>query len=551
MTDGNRMIRGGLRRGVVLFPAGFAWILGVSGLVGVLLWPSVVLAGFKKLELRVPGGIVGVAPGDFDADGRTDLAVAYVRGAGPKARRFIGVFFRDTQGGFDVKPNVAFSAPRNAALFDAGDALGDAQDELVFFASDGIYAQAFAARKPGRPTKIVNVPTLAGRADEEELLAWDFLTTLDGPSDGRSDGRSRVLVVPTPRDLQLFRAEPGGLWSPWAKLSLQTFSDYDAASETYRRSRRGGSSGRQFSLAVTTVVPNVVFIDQTGDGRPDVVTHFEDRIAVFAQRADGSMAPEPTFSRYYAVRTDEELERRDTSIETKIAQLDADGIADLAITKIGGGITTLATEVRLFRGAKGGGFELEPAQSFQDPGFAALVDFVDVDGDGRLEMLHPMSAVSVVSMTRAMLASVVSLDVRIRRPDAAPQLFERKPSQTLSSRLGLDLSVGATLRGGGPMFGHDFDGDGRPDAVLPDGGDKMVLHRGRGGDRQAGTALFEDEGHITLAAPGSHKTFALMPGSAVGGGPDVVVYYVQRPELGGRLVVFRNAFRAESTTLNR
>lgn len=67
------------------------------------------------------------------------------------------------------------------------------------------------------------------------------------------------------------------------------------------------------------------------------------------------------------MRTDEELERRDTSIETKIAQLDADGIADLAITKIGGGITTLATEVRLFRGAKGGGFELEPAQSFRTP----------------------------------------------------------------------------------------------------------------------------------------------------------------------------------------
>ncbi|MCB9655083.1 MAG: VCBS repeat-containing protein [Deltaproteobacteria bacterium] len=533
--------RGGRR----LFPHALTVALVVSS-AGVLLAarPQMAFAGFKKLELRVPGGIVGVAPGDFDADGRADLAVAYVRGAGPKARRFIAMFFRDEKGGFAAKPDVAFSAPRNAAVFDVGDALGDAQDELVFLASDGIYAQAFVDRKPGKPTKIVAVPTLAGRAEEEDLLTWDFLTTMDVQS------RSPVLVVPTPRELQLYRRESGGHWALWVKLSLQTFSYYDAASETYRRSRRGGSSGQPFALSVTTVVPNVVFVDQTGDGRPDVVAHFEDRIAVFAQREDGSIAPKPTFSRYYAVRTDEELERRDTSIETKVAQLDADGIADLAITKIGGGITTLATEVRLYRGQKSGGFDLEPAQSFDDPGFAALVDFVDVDGDGRVEMLHPLSSVSVVSMTRAMLASVVSLDVRIRRADESPRLFERKPSQTLTSRLGLDLSVGATLRGGAPMFGHDFDGDGRPDAVLPDGGDKMVLHRGRGRDAQGG-ALFEDEGHITLAAPGSHKTIVLAPGPLVASGPDVLIYYVQRPELGGRLFVFRNSFRAGATTLNR
>jgi hypothetical protein len=494
-------------------------------LVGVAaaLWgASEAEAGFTRQALEVPGSVLWVAHGELDGDGFTDLVVSYRRGSGPQAKRFLAIFFRGEKG-YPARPQLAYAAPERAAAFDLGDAVGDARDELVFLTSTGVFVQTFEGRKPTAPTRLVAAPTLVSGPAEEDLIAWDFLRRIPGRP-------APILMVPGRRGLRAYQRVEAG-FEPWADLKLDLESYYDAESATYRRSGRGGASGRPYSFRVTTVVPNLEWVDQTGDGRVDLVTYYEDRVALFPQQADGSMAVAPSYRHWFKVLSADELESRDVHVSARVRDLDADGVADLVLGKIGGGVTTLATEVRLHRGLKGGGFEEAPAQVLKDSGFAALSDFVDVDGDGALEMIHPLSEVSVVSMSRALLSRTLNLDVRVRERGEGV-FFEPKPVQVLETTYGLDLSVGAAIKGAAPIFGHDFDGDGTPDALLSDGGEALVLWSGKKG----ASARFED-GHVRLEAPGSNTT-QVIPSRGEGGAPDLLVYYVAHKTLAARLYVF-------------
>lgn len=495
---------------------------------GALAGPAAGAPRFTKQELAVPGGILWLTTGDLDGDRLTDLILSYRRGSGSRAQRFLAVFFRRPTG-FTKDPDVTMAAPRSAAVFDVGEALGDGREQIVYLAADGVYAQSFVDRRPGNPARILTVASLVSEPEEDDLATWDFLRPM-GP------GGPATLIIPTRGPLRLFRAEAGAVWKPWSRLSIAQLSTYDAELSTFRRDRRGGASGRPYAFRSTTVVPVIDLADQTGDGKIDVITSLEDELAVYPALEDGTISAKPVFAAELGVRTQEELETRDASVSSAIVDLDGDGIADAVISKISGGITTLGTKTYLFRGVKGGGFEPKPAQVFEDEGFAALAQFVDADGDGRLEMVHPHAPVSIVGISQMMLSKELTLGVRIRRPAAErPAFFEKGATQTIDTVFGLDLSVGATLRGIFPIFGHDFDGDGRRDAVLSEGGAKMVLYRGVEGEEP-----FDTGGAISLSAPGASTTIPLYPDVARKGRPDVLTYFVDRPELAGRLILFRN-----------
>lgn len=480
-------------------------------------------AGFQRQALSVPGAVLSLTHGDLDGDGYTDLVVSYRRGSGPRATRYFGIFFRGPEG-YPAKPQVAYAVPQGTSAFDVGDAVGDARDELVFLASTGVFVQRFEGRKPMPAERLLSVSSLVSGPEEEDLVAWDFLK--------QPKGLPSLLVLPGRRNLKVYQRGAEG-WKAWANLRVGLMSYYDAETSTYRRSGRGGASGRPYAFRVTTIVPNLEWVDQTGDGRVDLVTFYEDRVQVFAQDAEGHLSPTPTFKRWFQMLTADELESRDVRTSAKVLDLDGDGIADLALEKIGGGITTLRAEVRLYRGLKGGGFSDKPAQVFADDGFAALSDFIDVDGDGALEMVHPHSEVSIMTMSGALISKSLDLDVRVREAAKGGLFFEPKPVQILETSYGLDFSVGAAIRGAAPIFGHDFTGDGRPDVLLSDGGEAIALLEGTG----AQPAHFNEDAKVKLDVQGSNTTLAVCARPA---DPkvDIVVFYIARKSLAGQIFVF-------------
>lgn len=493
--------------------------------------------GFESQRLQVPGTVQWVADGDLDGDGWRDLVVSYRRGGGPGSKRFVAVFYRSERG-FAARPDHMLRAPRGAALFDVGPALAapDAagsgpRDELLFWTQSGLYAIGFAGRRPEGPALRLPARTLIGGPEEEDLPHWDFARTVD---------QVPLLIVPTSTQTRLYRGVEGR-WRRVAALPIRPLEQYDPETETFRPAEDGGAPTRNYALRVTRMLPKLTFIDQTGDGRSDVVASFEDRVEVFRARPDGGFAPEPVAQTWFRLRTPAEIENRDATLYSTVAHLDGDGVADLCISKSSGGLTTFASEVRLYRGVSGGGFEAKPAQVFEEASLGSLVSFVDVDGDGVAEMLQPAAEISLGAMVRALFAKTFQVDVHVHRARVGAPFFEAEPVQTLGARFDLDLGSSTTVRGSPPLFGHDFDGDGVPDALMSDGGDRISLFSGTSEGAGRGRP-FRSDAFIGLDGPTSGTTAVLAPGPA-GRLPDVLVYYVGREDLRSQLLVHANRYR--------
>jgi hypothetical protein len=485
--------------------------------------------GFEAQTLRVPGTVQWVDHGDLDGDGWEDLVVSYRRGAGASAERFVAAFYRSAEG-FGPRPSHAVRALPSAAVFDVGPSPDAGRDEILMWARDGVYALGFAGRRVSGPHVRIRGESLVGRPEDQDLPRWDFARTVDGRP---------TLVLLGPRGLRIHRLE-GETWTFRALVPVRPIELYDAETDTFRPGEDGGAPVRNYAFRVTRMVPKLTFIDQTGDGRSDVVATFEDRVEVFAATADG-FGSQPVFRRGFGLRTRAEVENRDATLYSTVAHLDGDGVADLCLSKSSGGLTSFKSEVRLYRGVRGGGFETKPAQVFEAGGVGSLVSFVDVDGDGALEMLEPRAEISLTAMVRALFARSFQIEVDIRRrATRGPAFFEPEVVQDLAARFDLDLGSSTSLRGSPPLFGHDFDGDGQNDVILPLGAERMVLHKGV--DRT--DRFVRPDGFVHLDGEASGTTLVL-PTGRPDAPPDVLVYYVGRDDLRTRLLVHVNQHALE------
>jgi len=480
---------------------------------------------YEKRELSVPGQILWLDWGDFDADGLVDLVVSYSRGQGPDAQRFLGVFFRRPDG-LPREPDLKIAAPQTAAMFDVGDALAFPGDELVFMGRFGVFAQSLAGRKPGQLVAIIKTRTIAVTPEEEDLVRWDFLRT-PGP------GEAPLMLVPTGGPIEIYKMDANGIWIHTSRIDVDSFAFFDAEAITFKRGRRGGAGPRPYSIVVTTVVPALTFLDQDGDGRRDLITTYRDRVAVHFQKTDGTLTSTPGYSRWLKFLTTEEQASGDMDVYVEAIDINGDGIADLSANKLGGGITNLRTETRIYLGQKGGGFSPSPTQVWNDSGFATLVNYADLDGDGTLEMVHPLVGVSIMSMSSMLISSKMELDLRVRR--RSDKAVFGSEVQTLDLVFGLDFSTGGALRGAPPLYGKDFDGDGVFDAVLTTASDELQIFRGLG--KKSGP-IFDDDATITLSGIVSRETYALPQSTKAGGLHDILAAYVDVPKMAGKLLCF-------------
>lgn len=137
--------------------------------------------------------------------------------------------------------------------------------------------------------------------------------------------------------------------------------------------------------------------------------------------------------------------------------------------------------------APGAGPDLRPPAAFlRLAGFNLDPDYVDVDGDGRLDFVVTTIAIDAPNTLRAVSSGKVTattLCFRQRSPAPGQALFPPQPDASVTSDIGVRIRFGATgnidvARSFTIVSTADVDGDGLKDLLIRVGPDALRLHRG-------------------------------------------------------------------------
>jgi hypothetical protein len=207
--------------------------------------------------------------------------------------------------------------------------------------------------------------------------------------------------------------------------------------------------------------PRLRFGDVDGDGRPDAVAASRHEIRVFLRRRDGSFPREPDRQLWLARVSPEDHVRGSGAVRSLVRDIDADGRMDLVIAQISGGIldSRAATSVFLNRN---GGWNLEvPDVEFVAEHAVSGIRLLDLDGDGRLELLRIRVPVTVLELievlvTRAIDAHVLAYgmdgegrfdpDPRFERKLGVPLNFETSNASSACRSTSRPVASGASCR---------------------------------------------------------------------------------------------------------
>jgi len=411
---------------------------------------------FDVIELPSTGRSVAVELADLDGDGRTDLLEVAFQGVPPDERRRIRVRFQTAGGGFAREPDMEALLPPESAAYDLADLIGGPGQELVLLGARGFAILAF---EDGVQTRRLTVPdgvTLGAAPDERGLERLELVTR---------DLDERPLLV-APGLGETFLLGVGGELR--ARLAVGGRANYFADPPHLLM------SDSAFQLFFDA--PRLGFGDVDGDGRADVVAAGRHEIRVFLRRPDDRFASEPDRTLWLRRVSPEDHVRGSGAVRSLARDLDADGRLDLVIAQISGGILDSRDETSVFLN-RDGGWNLEaPDALFRTDHVVSGVRLIDLDADGRLELLRMLVPVNVLELVELLVTR--SFDVRILAYGMdAEGRFASQPRFERRRGVALDFASARTA-GFLPIFDGDWNGDGVADLMTSGDGTYLEVSLG-------------------------------------------------------------------------
>ncbi len=184
-----------------------------------------------------------------------------------------------------------------------------------------------------------------------------------------------------------------------------------------------------------------------------------------------------------------------------------------------------------------------PAAFLRLSGFNLEPDYVDVDGDGRIDLVVTTIPIDLPNTVRAVSSGKVTattLCFRQRAPGSGEPPFPTRPDASVTSDVGVKIRFGAggnidVRRSFTILSTADLDGDGRRDLVLRTGADTLLARRG------AAEGVWSPEARaVPIPALGPGDELEAAPADLDGApGDELVLLYRSPGSRPDRLVVLR------------
>lgn len=425
---------------------------------------------FQVQTQTVSGRPLQVVTADLRPDLRLDvespgdgLIVVVVSGSPPREKRQLVLF---PAGSAAVTP-IIIDLPPDSVAFDVGNIDAVPGDEIVLIAA----------------SKLTVLRPFSDR-DAREIALQPPL-----PLPPRTQGLSRLAVlgdwnghgviealVPTLSGAALIPLPSGqSRQNEQSKDGTRTDLPLPMQAEYWTTDRRTRAPAGFFGSTVTW--PTITQADNNGDQRLDLFGL--SRFGVWIYHAtDTGLGNAP--SHRFALRlfsAAEQLRPQATAVRLFAQDLDADGLADLVVHRTAGSMlkSRAATDIYHNRGT---GIDLSagPQLTLTTDDAFATIELVDLDGNGRTEILQAQFAFGIFQAIRILTTRRAAVELRIfTLPEASPTRAETSWQGDVTLRL--DFRQGRTA-GLLPSAEGDWNGDGRRDLLYGLNREELAIHLG-------------------------------------------------------------------------
>jgi len=428
----------------------------------VLLLPSLsraqVTEPFALVELANTGRTVTAELGDFDGDGVTDLLQVAFIGIPPNDTRLIRLWTQNEKGELGPKPKYELPLPEDSAAYDFGDVLPDSPGlELLLLRPQGVTILSFA--NPALPQRDLSVSggTMIPAEDERGLDRLRlFYPEL---------GTEPLILVPLLAHAALLTAD--GVER--ARLEV-------GARANYFVQQRPGAMLTDSDIQLLLDVPRIAVGDVDGDSRADVVASGRHWVRVFLQREDGKFPRKPDRALKLGLVSEKDQIRGSGSVRVDARDVSGDGKLDLLISHLSGGLTDAQTETKLYLNREGQWDMSKPDFAFEPSAGWGADQLVDIDQDGKPELMHVAVAFGVLDLIQALVTRSIDANIGVYRASATG-VFAKEPWFERKLTIAMSFDTARPL-GFVPTGNFDVNGDGFADLLTPGKGDRIDVWLG-------------------------------------------------------------------------
>lgn len=227
-----------------------------------------------------------------------------------------------------------------------------------------------------------------------------------------------ALIIPRLHSIEVWRAETPRRYKRIANLEMT------ADLRFFGQNPRDQQNLPTQSLLFRLETPDIAVTHFNGDDKADICLCHEDQLSCYVQDANG-FAPGAARHHDFAALSIAEENDASMRIDCQMVELNGDRRVDLTLRKSRFDLSDMQSSLAIFIQDTNGGFPRQANQMIQRTGYFAFQQYVDINDDGKIDILAPVASLSWTDLASIYLSRRADIDFVYYRNNGSGT-FERE-----------------------------------------------------------------------------------------------------------------------------